>query len=75
MKLTLLAVLPPVFITLACYALLWMVDPKFLCEERAGKFLPLWFGAMVAFGELLVRRFHGTTPIRPVVPTYSATCG
>ena len=37
--------------------------------------LPIAFPMVMAFGGVLVRRFHGTTPIRRVAPTYSATCG
>jgi hypothetical protein len=53
MKLALLAILPPVFIWLAVTALIWAVEPGYL-RTRPGRFMPFFFAAFVAFGELLV---------------------
>jgi hypothetical protein len=53
MTIALLAILPPVFITICGYAIIWAVEPDYL-HQRAGVVLPLLFGAAVAFGEVIV---------------------
>ena len=53
MKTALLVILPPVFITMFCYTVIWAVEPDYL-RQRAGVVLPLLFGVAVAFGEFIV---------------------
>lgn len=53
MKLAMLAILPPLFVTLFGYTIIWAVEPEYL-RQRAGIVLPLLFGMAMACGELTV---------------------
>ena len=57
MTIAMLMMLPPVFITMFGYTLIWAVEPDY-SRQRAGVVLPLLFGVSVAFGELIVWLGH-----------------
>jgi hypothetical protein len=56
MKIVLLGILPPVFITMV-YTVVWAVEPEYL-RQRAGIVLPPLFGVAVAPGEFIVWLGH-----------------
>ena len=57
MKIAMLMMLPPVFITMFGYTVIWAVEPDYL-RQRAGVVLPLLFGVAVASGDLIVWLGH-----------------